>query len=159
MNAESIQKVAQCISPIRFNLRDVDLVVDDDFDPDLNSEYSYKLFIRFGVSQHKIVTSSDGEERLLRWYGKASVKLSPDDEDEADEDNGCKISIDVGFVQTYRIRPGCEIPDGADLKEFGVHNVQYHTWPYLRELMQSYGEKLGIGPIPLPHYIVPKSQE
>lgn len=158
MNEEVIKRVAKCMSPLRFNVRGVELNVEDSFDPDLNPEFNYKMFIRFSVNAHTIVESVDGDDRLLRWYGKTGIILSPDDgEDNGEQDY--KIKIEVEFVQTYKVRPECEIPENAELHEFGVHNVQYHAWPYIRELMQSYGEKIGIGPIPLPHYIMPKVKD
>jgi hypothetical protein len=152
MNEEAIKKVAACMSPLRFNLRGVVLDVDEEFEPDLDSDHAYKILIKFSVVKHACVESEEGEARLLRWYGKSGVRLLLDNGDQ-DEDE-YKISIELDFVETYRIKPGCDIPEEEDLIEFGNHNVQYHVWPYLRELMQSYGEKIGVGPIPLPHYVV-----
>jgi hypothetical protein len=80
-----------------------------------------------------------------------------------DRDNPPTFAVDAGFDLTYALRGDEEI-DAADLAHFAFANGTHNAWPYWRELVQNFTQRMGIdpvvvGPFKLPSPHDPKATE
>jgi len=67
------------------------------------------------------------------------------------------LEIEAEFRAQYRLNPAEELEAlRPAIEEFGRYNLGYHVWPYWREFVQSTCARLGIPPIPVPMYRLPK---
>ena len=151
MDEKLVRKAGSCLTPLRFNLRGVRLSVADEFDPDIDQGNEFSAFLKYSINKHAIVQSKNKNGHLVRWYGEFGVRLAAEESEDPDEP---LVSIEVDFVESYRVNEGCDTPDEECLVEFGNNNVQYHVWPYLREAVQNLSDRIGVGAIPLPHYVI-----
>lgn len=102
--------------------------------------------------------------RTALFYFTAAVRLtdiSSAPEDETGEDVASEdlyLEIEAEFCAQYNVHD--DVDEEAirpAFEEFGRYNVGYHVWPYWREYVQGTCARLGIPPIPVPMYRIPRA--
>jgi hypothetical protein len=75
-----------------------------------------------------------------------------------DRDNPPTFAVDAGFDLTYALR-GDEGIDEADLVHFAFANGTHNAWPYWRELVQNFTQRMGIDPVVVGPFKLPSPHD
>jgi len=75
-----------------------------------------------------------------------------------DRDKPPTFAVDAGFELTYALRGDEEI-DEADLTHFAFANGTHNAWPYWRELVQNFTQRMGIDPVVVGPFKLPSPHD
>ncbi len=119
------------------------------------------------ADKFRVVTATREEDAIpsktLLFYFMAGVRLidtaavKDQDPSQAIPEDAVYIEAKTEFCAQYALDAAID-PDelGPALEEFARFNVGYHVWPYWREYVQSLCGRMGIPPIPIPLYQLPR---
>jgi hypothetical protein len=88
------------------------------------------------------------EANSFQVIASIEVKIVPESSKE-DPQADPLVSIQAGYELTYVVPDGFVIDDEA-LAAFVSFNPTFHAWPYWREMIQSFFQRMGLPPFVLP---------
>lgn len=168
MDESLIKKAADVLDIRAVFMNQSSIRVKDGFFPQFseNSELRLTPQYRAGPIGHYSVVSvsqDDDSFKAIVFFFAAGVrlvdsrKLNAQDNRLEDEADAVYAEITATFGVQYRFEEILNANDLGDaFKEFGRFNVGYHAWPYWREYVQSTSARIGIPPIPVPMFLLPK---
>ncbi len=154
----SVEKATSCLTVDTVSLKDMAINTYEDFDSELLPEDLYDNGQSFsGLS--RVQTFTDDEQpdvtfyrfiysiglRFLSTEDKARLQKNELDVDEASP----YLEIKATFCAIYR---STKELDEDEVRDFGSRYVQFHIWPYWRELVQSSCGRLQLPPLVVPPY-------
>jgi hypothetical protein len=75
-----------------------------------------------------------------------------------ERDNPPTFAVDAGFDLTYALRGDEEVDEG-DLAHFAFANGTHNAWPYWRELVQNFTQRMGIDPVVVGPFKLPSPHD
>lgn len=75
-----------------------------------------------------------------------------------DPNNPPTFAVDASFALTYALRADAEV-DEADLAHFAFANGTHNAWPYWRELVQNFTQRMGIDPVVVGPFKLPSPHD
>lgn len=155
VNNKILQEAQSALSIGGIYIRSIESFIADDIIPeqidslDLERQefQSPKRYIQY---QLKNDNSETQEVRYEYIIGTRLIKPT------TDEEGDVKTIFELKTVFEARYQSKIDISDES-LKEFGIHNVGFHVWPYWRELLQSTCLRMGITPLEVKMYVRPKT--
>lgn len=159
MNESLIQKAAKSLLIQRVNLQSSQIECDEVFALN-DSKQDCQIKVGRGLVNYTILESEEQSQdgnKLVVFLYQCGIKFEPEVAEDDDSEEDCsKLVIEARFSALYSMDKDI---DDETLKEFGRFNVPYHVWPYWREYAQSTFSRMGIEPVPIPVYRVPKTAE
>lgn len=125
---------------------------DEDVDPKYSAGYeglTTEYLSR--VRKSKIVELSPGNEFLFRVYMRQGIRWvdsEPLHKNEGADGVLIRAMIEAEFIADYKMHD-TDVSHDA-LKEFTLRNVNYHVWPYWRELVMNQCARMHLPRISLP---------
>ena len=166
---ESLIKQAADVLDIRaVFLHQSSVRVKDGFFPQFSEDPELRLIPQYRagpIRQHSVISVSQDDDafKTIIFFFAAGVrlvdsrKLNAQDNRLEDEADAVYAEITATFGVQYRFEEELgENELGDAFKEFSRFNVGYHAWPYWREYVQSTSARIGIPPIPVPMFLLPK---
>lgn len=106
------------------------------------------------VSHGARIVGEQSQDGTFVVVAGVETRVSPSDDPKAVP----YVQVKVSFEVSYRL------PDGfsatrQELEEFARVNAVFNVWPYFREFIQSTTARMGLPPIVLPLYRVPKTTQ
>lgn len=163
MNRELVIEAGNNLDVIGLTLWSVAISVDDSFNPQVEPGAT-TVNLQWGPRSTSLgVLQPEGDAAPIRvWAVRFATvarifKGESRETKEGQPDLPLLAELAADFLLQYQIKGDWDNPEA--LREFTVHNVPVHAWPYWREWLQSTVTRIGLPPLILSMHMLPRSKE
>ncbi len=156
MNVDILREAQDALSIGNIYIRSIESTIAEDITPE-QIEYldlerqefqSPKRYIQYQFEEDSFETQEIRYEYII---GTRLIEAKAKEKNNEETNNVFELKA----IFEARYQSKVDVSD-ASLKEFGIHNVGFHVWPYWRELVQSTCLRMGITPIEVKMYVRPR---